>query len=113
MRLETLRGGFDDHQMATATAVVPATGGIEHRCRMPAAEVVHQVRPLSVGYGTGQQLARLGASNRLPRAGRQRQTQRGTGTAGCDAPEGGGEIWHGCPFGANVSLQIAEQEPQV
>jgi len=43
MRLEALRGGFDDHQVAAAAAVVPVTGGVEHGCRMAAAEVVDQI----------------------------------------------------------------------
>jgi hypothetical protein len=57
---------------------------------------------LGVCDGTGQQFAGFGASDRLAGAGCQRQAQRAARTAGGDTPEGGSEIWHGCPFGAHV-----------
>ncbi len=99
---KSLRGCLDDHQMAATAPVVPVAGGIEHRRRMAATEVVDQVRALGAGDGAGQEFAGFGACDRLARAGSQRQAQRAAGAAGRDTPEGGSEKWHGCPFGAHV-----------
>ena len=56
-RSQSLRCRLDDHQVPAAAQLVPAACCVEHRGRVAAAEVVHQVRAAGGGDGVREQLA--------------------------------------------------------